>query len=142
MSTTTRITVSVPTDLAVRLDAEARATDRTVSAIVRRGLRAVLSPEFESPPLGELGHAFLPGTPATAVAPCHRSDSTAAASGSPYRGGGSFQHEELMATDPYKQKDDLVERQRRFQESHGAAQVTNQHRRDAEAGCTSGGRHR
>jgi predicted DNA-binding protein len=41
----TRITISLPVDVAARLDAEVRATDRTVSAIVRRALRASLPDE-------------------------------------------------------------------------------------------------
>jgi Ribbon-helix-helix protein, copG family len=68
MNSTTRITVSVPTEMAVLLEAEAKASDRTASAIVRRALRAVLPSQFESPPLGGQGHATLPGTPATAAA--------------------------------------------------------------------------
>lgn len=73
----TRITISLPVDVAARLDAEVRATDRTVSAIVRRALRAALPDENDlspsataavthTPPSPEplrLGAAAMPGMP-------------------------------------------------------------------------------
>jgi Ribbon-helix-helix protein, copG family len=157
MSTTTRITISVPTDLAVRLDAEAKASDRTASAIVRRALRAVLPSQFESPPLGGQGHATLPGTPATAAALGHgggsmtssgsaplggvgpssyaRPAADAAGPGHPYRAGSTSNQEEPMPDTPLRE---IMERctapVRRQQEQHAAAQTGNQCRRNTEAG--------
>jgi hypothetical protein len=42
---TTRVTVSMPTDMAAQLDAVARLEDRSASAIVRRALRRILPSE-------------------------------------------------------------------------------------------------
>jgi metal-responsive CopG/Arc/MetJ family transcriptional regulator len=49
----TRITVSVPVEVAARLDAAARATDRTASEIVRLALRIALLPEDQETPMPE-----------------------------------------------------------------------------------------
>jgi metal-responsive CopG/Arc/MetJ family transcriptional regulator len=57
----TRITVSVPVDMAARLDAAARATDRTASSIIRLALRAALPEDQETPTMSEILHPAVRG---------------------------------------------------------------------------------
>jgi Arc/MetJ-type ribon-helix-helix transcriptional regulator len=59
---TTRVTVSMPTDMAAQLDAVARLEDRSASAIVRRALRHVL------PSAGD-AHAGHPPEPSDRASP-------------------------------------------------------------------------
>jgi hypothetical protein len=159
MSTTTRITVSVPTELALRLDAEARATDRTASAIVRRALRTVLDFSSGSSPLGGQGHAALPGPPTGSAGRGHpyppgsmtssgsaplggvgsslyaRPAADAAVRGSPYPDGGSTSQETVIMTDtPLREIAEQCSAPiRRLQEAHAIAQTSNQGRRNGEA---------
>jgi metal-responsive CopG/Arc/MetJ family transcriptional regulator len=57
----TRITISVPESMALRLDAAARATDRSASSIVRLALRAVLPEDQETPTMSEILHPAVRG---------------------------------------------------------------------------------
>jgi metal-responsive CopG/Arc/MetJ family transcriptional regulator len=57
----TRITISVPESMALRLDAAARATDRSASSIVRLALRAVLPEDQETPSMNEILHPAVRG---------------------------------------------------------------------------------
>ena len=109
MSETTRLTISLPRDIAAQLDAFARDTDRTVSGVVRFALRPLLS-KTASPPASD-----------PCAVPAER-----APAGSPVSGGGigsivtrSMERSREQAAERSRVADDVREQNRRYLQDLG-----------------------
>jgi hypothetical protein len=116
-----------------RLDQAASVRDRSRSWLAGHAIEQFLEsdgtrpPSASAPPGGV--SSPLPGPPPAAAGRGFRALPPVEASP-----GSTFHQETIMTADPYREmKDELVRDQKRFQEEHGAAQVTNQGRRNGEA---------